>query len=56
MADPRVQQVLLDEQQRMRNKFTLWHDFFSGVEGNLVGMVVDKATVSADVVFRRAAG
>jgi polyisoprenoid-binding protein YceI len=27
-----------------------------GVEGNLVGMVVDKATVSADVVFRRAAG
>jgi polyisoprenoid-binding protein YceI len=27
-----------------------------GVEGNLAGMVVDKATVSADVVFRRAAG
>jgi polyisoprenoid-binding protein YceI len=27
-----------------------------GVEGKLAGMVVDKATVSADVVFRRAAG
>jgi polyisoprenoid-binding protein YceI len=27
-----------------------------GVEGNLAGMVVDKATVSADVVFRRATG
>jgi polyisoprenoid-binding protein YceI len=27
-----------------------------GVEGNLLGMVVDKATISGDVVFRRAPG
>jgi len=25
-----------------------------GVDGNLIGMVVDKSTISGDVVFRRA--
>jgi hypothetical protein len=34
LGDPRVQEVMLKEQQRMRNRYTFWHDFFSGIEGN----------------------
>lgn len=34
LGDPRVQEVMLKEQQQMRNRYTFWHDFFTGIEGN----------------------
>jgi polyisoprenoid-binding protein YceI len=47
--------VLDDNAVRLITQTTIDRKDF-GVEGNLAGMVVDKATVSADVVFRRAIG
>ena len=48
-------EVLDDGAVRLISAITVdRHDF--GVSGNMVGMIRDKATVSADLVFRRAAG
>jgi polyisoprenoid-binding protein YceI len=47
--------VLGDGAVRLTAQATIDRKDF-GVEGNLMGMVVDKATISGDVVFRRAPG
>jgi polyisoprenoid-binding protein YceI len=45
--------VLDDGAVRVRAQVTIERNDF-GVDGNVVGMVADKATISCDVVFRRA--
>jgi polyisoprenoid-binding protein YceI len=45
--------VLDDGAMRVRAQVTIDRNDF-GVDGNVVGMVTDKATISCDVVFRRA--
>jgi polyisoprenoid-binding protein YceI len=47
--------VLDDGAVRLTAQATIDRNDF-GVEGNLMGMVVDKVTISGDVVLRRAAG
>jgi polyisoprenoid-binding protein YceI len=47
--------VLDDGVVRLTTQATVDRKDF-GVDGNLMGMVVDKATISGDVVFRRTAG
>jgi polyisoprenoid-binding protein YceI len=47
--------VLDDGAVRLSTQATVDRKDF-GVEGNLVGMIGDKATISGDIVFRRTAG
>jgi hypothetical protein len=45
--------VLDDGAVRLSTQATIDRKDF-GVDGNMVGMITDKATISGDVVFRRA--
>jgi polyisoprenoid-binding protein YceI len=47
--------VLSDDTVRLATEATINRRDF-GVDGNMMGMIADSATISGDIVFRRAAG